>query len=340
MPDRKRQLGRVLIWLLPLALLIAGLVLWRVQVFSLDGRDSHETTFLVGAERRAATLVLPEGVENPPVAVIVHGDGPQTRWADGGYLPLVHVLLDAGIGVFSWDKPGTGQSPGNWLDQSMSDRAIEAAAALRHVRSMTGGPAGYLGFSQAGWALPRATQTGPAPDFTLLIGAAVNWRAQGVYYTQRRLTALGMSEAEAAEYALQELTDNDALFRAGTGAPRTDMTPDRLAFVARAYDSDARTDIARMRGPVLALWGDEDVNVDPNRNSRLYRGLLPDPARQQADVIPRATHSLLRAGIFNTQLSSDWSLATRVAFIALGPHSYAPGATDRITGWIHDQTAP
>ena len=37
---------------------------------------------------------------------------------------------------------------------------------------------GYLGFSQAGWVIPiAATQSNP--DFSVIIGGAVNWRDQG-----------------------------------------------------------------------------------------------------------------------------------------------------------------
>lgn len=70
-----------------------------------------------------------------PVAIhLVHGDGPQDRWSEGGYIPLVKFLVSQGIAVFSWDKPGVGNSTGNWLAQTMSDRAEEAVLALKKLR--------------------------------------------------------------------------------------------------------------------------------------------------------------------------------------------------------------
>ncbi|VCU61916.1 hypothetical protein EPIB2_993 [Tritonibacter mobilis] len=37
-------------------------------------------------------------------------------------------MADASIGVLFWDKAGVGASTGNWLNQSMEDRANEALA--------------------------------------------------------------------------------------------------------------------------------------------------------------------------------------------------------------------
>lgn len=100
------------------------------------------------------TLLLPGEYKIPPVVLIVHGDGAQNRWSDDGYAPQVNDLLDQGIAVFSWDKPGVGASQGNWLAQLMVDRAAEAAAALNPLRSepiLTNSPMGFLGFfRQAG----------------------------------------------------------------------------------------------------------------------------------------------------------------------------------------------
>lgn len=325
------------LWLAALLLFaLVAVALWRSEAFSLDRFDASDQVFDAGGNPVAGTLVLPPGQPDAPVAVIVHGDGPQTRWSGGGYLPLVTDLLNAGIGVFSWDKPGTGASPGNWLDQSMADRSREAAAALAHVRARVDGPVGYLGFSQAGWVLPAATRIGPPPDFTVLVGAAVNWRDQGAYFTARRLERAGIPPQDAARITAEELAANDALF--GTGAPaggsRADMSPDRFAFVARAYGSDATADIAAMRGPVLALWGAEDLNVDPTRNAATYAEQLPAPGRAQ--IIPDASHPLLRTPWFNGQLAEEWGLLQRLAFLALGPYSYAPDARRTIKEFILD----
>lgn len=144
------------------------------------------------------TLIIPSGKISPPFVLIVHGDGPQDRWSDSGYIPMVNYLISEGIAVFSWDKPGVGKSTGNWLAQTMSDRAEEAAFALKKLKEqpeLKGSRGGYLGFSQAGWVIPEATQL-TTTEFAVLIGAAINWRNQSIFYTEQRLKSEGHSQNE------------------------------------------------------------------------------------------------------------------------------------------------
>lgn len=76
------------------------------------------STFHAGDADLVGTLALPAHAPDTPIALLVHGDGPRTRFSDDAMLPLVNSLLDAGIGVFAWDKQGTGRSSGDWLAQS------------------------------------------------------------------------------------------------------------------------------------------------------------------------------------------------------------------------------
>ena len=89
---------------------LTAFVLVRLDDHDLSGRDARPFAFAVGPDRSSGTMWRPEG---PPRAtvVLVHGDGPQDRTSQGGYAPLVNALLDAGIGVASWDEPGWAARP-------------------------------------------------------------------------------------------------------------------------------------------------------------------------------------------------------------------------------------
>ena len=284
------------------------------------------------------TLILPNAVADGPVALIVHGDGPQDRWGNAGYLPLINALVDRGIGVFTWDKPGVGGSTGNWLDQSFDGRVAETVAAHSYLRDEVGIAAerrGFLGFSQAGWVVPAATQA-TTPRFTVLVGVAVNLREQGAYFTRRRLEREGMPPAQIPGAVAANLADSDRTFAGGaTGTLPTDMEPERAAVVRRSYDADASADVEALQGPLLALWGAEDLNVDAAKNAALYRTLAP---RGEVAVLPDATHALLRAAHFNYQLVEQWPKAAMVRFALMGRDAYAPGAIDRMANWIRAQT--
>jgi hypothetical protein len=96
----------------------------RLSDFELAGYGQLRTlSFTHHQDLLQGTLILPPDKVYPPFVLLIHGDGPQDRWSDGGYIPLVNFLVSQGIAVFSWDKPGVGESTGNWLAQTMSDRA-------------------------------------------------------------------------------------------------------------------------------------------------------------------------------------------------------------------------
>lgn len=336
-----------LVWLLGTVGLLTAVGLFVLTGLSDFDGASGETdilSFPSGGATLVGTLVRPAGVVDPPIALLVHGDGPQTRFSNDAYLPLVNSLLDAGIGVFTWDKPGVGRSSGNWLEQSMEDRAAEALAALARVVSVPGVTAdkvGFLGFSQAGWVLPKAASR-REPAFSILVGPAVNWRRQGAYYTRKRLEQAGLDGEEVERQVGGNLRANDAIFGTPGESPdptdRPDLDPARFGFVARNYAEDATASLGSMRGPVLAVWGERDSNVDPVWNASAYREALAPSGDRQVVVLAGATHGLLRASLFDYQLASDWPAWSEAAFAMAGRRAYAPGALDLIRDWIHEVT--
>ncbi|WP_236319091.1 alpha/beta hydrolase family protein [Pseudomonas canadensis] len=302
-------------------------------------------TFRSGGAQLVGTLALPPDVQAGPIVLIIHGDGPMDRFASDGYFPLINSLLDAGIGVFTWDKQGGGQSTGNWLNQSMSDRATEALAALALVREQKGVVAdkvGFLGFSQGGWVIPRAASEGD-PGFSVIVGAAVNWRRQGMYYTRVRMADEGRTQDEIDAAVKVEYAKNDRVFGASDQTYNPDLFPHMDAahfnFVQKNYNEDVTAALKTMKGPVLAIWGALDLNVDTSEDSRLYRDLFAGIRQRQTVVIPNATHSLLRASLFNYQLVTQWPVWKEYLFAGLGRHAYAPGSLALITRWIKSSSA-
>ncbi|WP_244664939.1 S9 family peptidase [Candidatus Symbiopectobacterium sp. 'North America'] len=201
--------------------------------------------------------MLPDKKHNPPVVLLVHGDGAQDRWSDGGYLPLVNALVAQGIGVFSWDKPGVTASTGDWLAQTLRDRADEAVAALHVLRArpeLKESRLGFLGFSQAGWVVPKASQRSTA-DFIVLIGPAINWREQGFYYMQQRLAMEGAEPSEITAAIARERVAYSQRFTPQTVIQPCSSRCTRDYFERRNALSDARQDIAAQHVSVMVLMG-------------------------------------------------------------------------------------
>lgn len=351
--------GQLIVWaafgLLAAVALLAGAVIAFSRIADLELPDvsAKDIEFKHDGATLQGTLLSPS--KTGPILLIVHGDGAQDRWSDTGYLPLVNALIEAGFSVFSWDKPGVGGSSGNWLSQSMQDRATEAVEALTAIRAQPGNekrPIGFLGFSQAGWALPRVPSLTEEADFLVLIGAAINWQDQGQYFNTVRLSREGRS-LDGIETELDWQAANDRC-RFGPGATYRDyvaaeraagrpegkiLTEDRFEFIRLNHGEDAREHIARLTLPVLALMGADDLNVDPQETVSVYRKLIGDAhPRNQIHLIPAATHSLLDARYYNYQLPDQWHFAAKVRFALAGRDAYALGVIDIIAGWI-DNTA-
>lgn len=316
--------------------------------FDLSQRSVTEIGFDHGPNHLSGSLILPNRDHDGPIALILHGDGPQDRFSGDGYLPLFNALLDRNIGIYSWDKAGIGDSTGNWLDHAMEDRADEALAAFNMITSQrprSAGKIGFLGFSQAGWVIPKVAQTAPDHAFGVIIGGAVNWQDQGAFYTRQRLLAEGKSDPEITD----EITRRNAR-DAVTFAPDADystylatvaqdipapMSEERFTFVKRNITADSRDDLARVTSPMLALFGADDLNVDAKSDFGTYQAILTKRnAQNQAILFADATHGLLRSDLFNYQRTTDMPAATQLLFTVMGRNAYAPGVIDQMANWI------
>lgn len=312
----------------------------RLSDFDLsgDGQQSsisfkHNDDVLVG------TLILPQGKVSPPFVLLVHGDGPQDRWSEGGYIPLIKFLVSQGIAVYSWDKPGVGESTGNWLAQTMSDRAEEAVMALKRLREqpeLKKSRGGYLGFSQAGWVVPRASQLATT-EFAVLIGAAINWRDQGIYYTGQRLKVEGRSLNDIQDAIKHEAAVFDRLFTEEASLLPCNSQCTREDFERRNSQADATKDIAGTHTPTLILMGKEDRNVDSDETVAVWAKTLPVHTPSCIRQLSGATHGVLRSEWFDYQLSSQWPLWKQGLFLLSGRFAYSPGALMTVSSWILNQ---
>ncbi|MEU8522817.1 CocE/NonD family hydrolase [Streptomyces sp. NBC_01216] len=303
-PRRGRRGWRLTLWTLVGVLLttlaLGGVVLWR-NTYAL--REEHVSLRHDGRSLDGV-LARPERGDGPfGLVVFVHGDGPVDATHETFYRPLWEAFARAGYASLSFSKPGVAGSEGDWLDQSMEDRARETLAAVAWGRARSdidGGRVGLWGASQAGWVLPKVAAADPRLQFVIAVSPAVDWRQQGRYNLLARLREEGASPEETAVALRRRETTLDLLRRGAsfeeyrdTVGDVRDMTAARWRFVTRNHTADASADLRAVRGvPVLLVLAGHDVNVDVADTESRYRALLPAPALRVARY-PHATHSLL-----------------------------------------------
>lgn len=166
--------------------------------------DVTDTTFEGAGVTLAGRLVLPRGNGPTPIVVEVHGSE--------DYSALVfnnrqRMFPAHGIGVFVYDKRGTGGSSGRYT-QDFELLASDAVAALREARRLAGARAGRVGFgggSQAGWVAPLAASKTKAVFVAIGYGLADSPLAEDRDEVMRELRAAGHGPEVLAK--AREVTD-------------------------------------------------------------------------------------------------------------------------------------
>lgn len=300
---RRRGIRRGAVWSLVAVLLTAaalgGAAAWQ-HTYALR---EEKVTLRHDGQQLDGVLALPQQGEGPfGLVVFVHGDGPIDATHETFYRPLWESFARAGYASLSFSKPGIGGSEGDWLDQSMADRAAETLAAVSWARGrpdIDGRRIGLWGASQAGWVLPKVAAEDRGLRFVIAVSPAVNWLRQGRYNLLAELAEQGAGPREVEDALSRREARLELLWRGATYAEYRaetgdeEMTPRRWRFITENYTADAEDDLRAMRGtPVLLVLAGHDVHVDVSDTESAYRRILPPPTLRVAHY-PGATHSMV-----------------------------------------------
>ena len=121
----------------------------------------------------AGRLTLPPGQARVPIVVLIHGSEHSSALAS---YALQRQFASEGIGVFAYDKRGTGASGGRY-SQNYLTLATDAVLAMREARRLAGvraGRVGYQGGSQGGWVAPLAARIETVDFVIVSFGLAVS----------------------------------------------------------------------------------------------------------------------------------------------------------------------
>lgn len=301
-------------------------------------------SFWHGMNRLVGDLVVPPWPGPHPGVVIVEGAGPGGR--QQGTWP--ERLAAAGIASFAYDKPGCGESTGDWRMQSLDDRAEETLAAVQalgQLPELREDAVALLGGSQGGWVAPLAAaqSRGRVAAVVLVSGPAVGVLELENFRLGRQLGENGFNVAEVAlaQALLRERVRRlasgdtpDAVLNseaACRSAPwyglMPGITPEEIAFLARIADYDPGPVLGSLRCPVLALYGADDILVPVEESMRRMRDVMrrsgnPD---HHIVVVPHADHGLR---IYTGPGEP------RMEYGLYSPGELAPGVLELIVTWL------
>lgn len=284
----------------------------------------------------AATFTLPPGAGPFPAVVLLTGSGAQDRdEALAGHRPFA-VLADAlarrGIAVLRADDRGTAASSGDFASATSPDFAQDALAGVRFLLQrpeVDGSRIGLIGHSEGGIVAPYAATrdqpessriafivmlAGPGERLgdTIIAQQRANLGPMGAVATvdarialTRQIIALLLStpdKATAAGRLRNLLTD----FSARLPEPQRSQFAGRIEAQMAQWDTpwrrwllayDPAPTLRELRVPVLALFGEKDLQVQPAQNRPLVEAALKDAARgTEVRVLPGLNHLFQTAG--------------------------------------------
>lgn len=222
----------------------AGTIRFDGQAGQRIAFDVTETKFEGHGVDLVGRLVLPKGKAKVPVVVLVHG----AEFSSARDLYALQRLLPAeGVGVFVYDKRGTGASGGKY-SQDFERLADDAVAALGEARRLAGaraGRVGYQGGSQGGWIVPLALLRAPADFGVVSFGLAVTVIDEDQQQVALEMKLKGHGPEETAK-ALEVASAVEAVVESGfaSGFERLDTV--RAKYRSESWYKDLHGNFTHM----------------------------------------------------------------------------------------------
>jgi dienelactone hydrolase len=214
--------------------------------------------FTVDGQKVVGTLNLPDGVEKPPVVLLLHGfTGSRDELAipavkEGVFRRAARMWAGRGIASLRIDFRGNGDSEGAFADMTLGGQVKDALAALDFLAAE--GEVDKDRMALVGWSMGGA------------VGAAVAGR------TTHRLTSVSLWAPGTNMPASIALLLGPDIVRKGLASGDRPVTAKlpwgvevslKQAFFDSLYAIDPVAEIGRYKGPLLVAVGTKDTVVFP-----------------------------------------------------------------------------
>ncbi len=311
----------------------------------------------------AGTLTLPDTGSNFTAVVLITGSGPQDRnetlMGHKPFLVLSDYLTRHGIAVLRCDDRGTGKSTGNFSTATTKDFETDALAEVEYLKTrpeINPQKIGLIGHSEGGLIAPMAAvQSSDVAFIVLLAGPGIP--GDKIIELQTKLilekSGLGENYINNQEAFLEKThkiieTENDsskavAMINKAFDEYRSKLTDQEKEYPANTPKVFAESikqlmspwykffisynpepTLEKVRVPVLALNGSNDVQVPPKENLAVIAEALSKGGNDNFEIVelPKLNH------LFQT---SESGLPAEYGKIE---QTFAPIALKTITNWI------
>ncbi len=317
--------------------------------------------------RLSGTFTNPNGTKKFPAVVLISGSGPQNRNEElAGHRPflvLSDYLTRNGIAVLRFDDRGTGASTGNFATATTSDFATDVEAAVRYLKTRPDvdvSKIGLIGHSEGGLIAPMvASNSGDVAFIVLLAGPGV--KGEQILTMQSKLIgkANGSPDEDLNRAALvnqrifsaiKETSDIPALkaqlvtiiLDGIQSLPEVQRPPldQRENIINQQVNSlatpwmryflsyDPTVTLTKVRCPVLALNGSNDLQVPATENLEAIRSSLQKGGN--TDVTTKSLSGLNH--LFQESVTGSPSEYSSIQ------QTFSPVALEEICKWVISKT--
>jgi uncharacterized protein len=307
----------------------------------------------------AGTLSLPKGEGPFPAALLIAGSGPQDRDESLAnhrpFLLIADALTRKGIAVLRYDKRGVGKSTGNPDTATTMDLAADAKSALAFLKSrkeIDGSRIGLIGHSEGAIIAPYLAGHSDGVKWLVLLAAPATTGEQTLLSQSELIgRAGGLSDDQLdaslgfdqAAYALvRKEKDPNALAEklvalvkeSGLDAALPPAALEtQLRMLASPWfrfflDYDPLPNFKTVNCPVLALYGQKDLQVAAKTNLPLLQKALHDSVNTQVETreLPDLNHLFQHA-----------YTGTPAEYAAI-EETFSPEALALIVDWVKDRS--
>jgi len=221
--------------------------------------STHQAvTFRVEGQRVVGTLELPQGVNAPPVVLLLHGftgsrdelKTPSVK--EGIFARAAEAWAAKGFASLRIDFRGGGDSDGKFEDTTLSGQIKDAMAAVDFLQSEKTVDASRLAL--VGWSMGGAVASAVAGRSTHPIRGVALW-------TPLTNPPMSFSAFLGADYMAAGLNSGDTVVT--TKSPWGTEIALRAGFFEDLFKIDPVAELARYRGPVFVAAGSNDQVIKP-----------------------------------------------------------------------------
>lgn len=262
----------------------------------------------------SGTLSLPKETGSFPAVVLISGSGPQNRdselFGHKPFLVLSDHLTKNGIAVLRFDERGVGESEGDFDKATSEDFAKDVQAALTYLSSreeIAQNKIGLIGHSEGGIIAPMLANNTNDVDFIVLLAGQglagdTNLLLQKKILEQRSgIDSVSIAQSQGIFKKAYEIIKNvegeemlSELRKHFNSEFGDNLSEDQLNSLVHGITTpwmrfylnyDPSPILDNLNIPILALFGENDLQVPPEENSEVIAQSFKNAGNERGKIV-------------------------------------------------------